>query len=64
MEQGLRLKKPVYFLGKLGIWFLWAMLCALGMHTGNAQNVVALVLSMVLTSVRRRGWANAVMSCI
>lgn len=28
MEQGPRLKKPVSFLGKLGIWFLWAMLCA------------------------------------
>ncbi len=60
MEPGPRLKKPVSLLGKLGIWFLWAMLCAPSM-----QKVVALVMSIVLTVVtvkltnKRRERANA-----
>lgn len=64
MEQGPRLKKPVSLLGKLGIWFLWALLCAPGMHKGDAQNMAALVISIVLAVVtvkwinRRRERAN------
>lgn len=67
MEQGPRLKKPVSFLGKLGIWFLWAMLCAPSMQNGGAQSVVALVMSIALTVItvkwinRRRERSNAEM---
>ncbi len=59
--------KPLSWLGKFGIWFCWAMLCAPGMHKGDAQNVGALVMSIALTVVtvkwinRRRERANASM---
>lgn len=60
--------KPISWLGKFGIWFLWAILCSLGMHKGDVQNVVALVMSIALTVVtvklinRRREKADAAMN--
>ncbi len=68
MEATPRLKKPVSFLGKFGIWFLWAMLCSPAMQKGEAQSMAALVMSIVLTVLtvkwinKRREKANAEMS--
>lgn len=65
MQPTPRLKKPVSFLGKLGIWFLWAMLCSPAMQKGEAQSVAALLISTVLTVLtvkwvnKRREKANA-----
>lgn len=57
MEPTPRLKKPVSFLGKLGIWFLWAMLCSPAMQKGEAQSMAAFLVSIVLTVLTVR-WIN------
>lgn len=68
MEPTSRLKKPVSFWGKLGIWFLWAMLCSPAMQKGEAQSMAALLISIALTVLtvkwinKRREWASAVVS--
>lgn len=49
--------KPLSWIGKFGIWFLWAMLCSPAMQDGEAQGMVTLVISIVLTAATVK-WIN------
>ena len=57
--------KPLSWIGKFGIWFLWAMLCSPAMQKGGAQSMVSLAISIALTVLtvkwinKRREKANA-----